>query len=293
LEWFFCTYPYGPNLASLTRDGRPLALCQDGELRLSLERLDKLVRDEVAAIQEIREQHSSLSARTPVLPAVLADILLSHRKCELVPEVLRPAIEAFPDDLRLTQLLGLYWSRKGKLTRAREILEPLYSRYRDDEETAGILAGVYKRLWSVEDDQDWLTKSHRIYLKGWRGSKSSNPYLGINAATTALWLGNKEESIATATEIRQLLLDRMNALASFKGSHDLTLGYWDLVTLAEAELLLADSDQARKRYHEAFSRYPEEEANIQVSRDQANGILEALGRPNPIETFWNAESANA
>ena len=77
------------------------------------------------------------------------------------------------------------------LHRARAELEALRpSGSPADEETHGILAGIYKRL----SDQDpanasWLQRCHEVYLRGWELSQEMNNYLGINAASTALWLG--------------------------------------------------------------------------------------------------------
>ena len=116
------------------------------------------------------------------------------------------ARSAHPADVRLKQLMGLYHSRVGEFKEALSYLEPLYEKYADDEETAGILGGIYKRCWQHEGTRtEWLVKSHKAYRRGWERSKFSNAYCGINAATTALWLGRSKESQEIAEKVRDLL----------------------------------------------------------------------------------------
>jgi hypothetical protein len=162
----------------------------------------------------------------------------------------------------------------------------LWARFKDDDETAGITAGVCKRLWLADrSKQEWLVKSHRLYLHGWERSKHTNAYLGINAATTAVWLDRREEARPVAEGVRLLLQRRAAALAKHPHNPDLALNYWDQVTLAEAELLLGDGEAARRTYHHAFDSHPEQRDNIAVSRKQLAEILRALGSSDSAETF--------
>ncbi len=99
--------------------------------------------------------------------------------------------------------MGLYFSRSGNLQEALKRLEPLYARYMDDGEMAGVTAGVYKRLWrSDKTDGKRLEQSHRAYRHGWDVSRQSNAYLGVNAAATALWLGRPEDAREIAAVVR-------------------------------------------------------------------------------------------
>jgi tetratricopeptide (TPR) repeat protein len=216
--------------------------------------------------------------KTPAVPAVLAEELLARNQDALAYQVLTGAVCVFAEDLRLRQLTGLYWSRTGDFDEAIRCLEPLYERWRDDEETVGLLAGVYKRRWRANREQEeWLAKAFRLYSRGWEAGKKVSSYLGINAATTALWLGKDMVSRRIAAEVCQRLLERTERLARFRAGRDLALNYWDQVALAEAQLLLGQWSQARRTYRDAFRLHADQTENIAVSRRQAIEGLEALG----------------
>jgi hypothetical protein len=286
LEWFFRTFPYGHRLPSLTRDGQPLGLCARASLRVLLEALEGLDPDYLAILRDSETQPGEL-LWTPTLPALLGEMLLDRGHYPDAFTVLDGAGKEFPEDLRLRQLLGLYWSRTGNLEKARECLEPLYDQYKDDDETAGITAGVYKRLWLKDRaNWEWLERSQRIYRQGWKRSRQSNTYLGINAATTALLLGRVAEARQIAGDIRRLLSSRAALLAGQGGGPHVLFSYWDQITLAEAELVLGELAIARRMYRAAFAQHAgHHDASITVSQNQLGEILRALGLSCTWESF--------
>ena len=162
-------------------------------------------------------------------------------------------------------------------------------RWHDDEETVGLLAGVYKRRWLTRrEEEEWLSKAFRLYSRGWDAGKKASPYLGINAATTALWLGRKAESRRIAAEVGQRLLDRAGRLARFRADRDLALNYWDHATLAEAQLLLGQWGRSRRTYCAAFRLHADQTQNVAVSRAQAVEGLTAQGMSAPAaESFFD------
>jgi tetratricopeptide (TPR) repeat protein len=246
----------------------------------SLERLAVSGDDPPARlIQKDVEDHPVLFS-TPVLAAVLAEILLGRGKAEEALRVLHAAIDKSPNDLRLRQLMGLAWSRLGLLDLAIDCLEPLYTRFSDDEETAGILAGVYKRRW-VRDRSNVadLEKSHHAYKKAWKFSGKKSTYVGINSATTALFLGRREEAGKQALEIENLLRQRTARLPGNLIDSRLDFRFWDQVTLGEAQLLQGHWETARDTYRAAFQQHPERSGDIDVSRRQRDEILKILDLP--------------
>jgi tetratricopeptide (TPR) repeat protein len=279
LVWFFREFSHGPRVSGLPPDGVCLLAAGSDSRRL------------MAALEGGRFGHDDILGqaaavlRAPALPAVAAEILLERKDMEGADAVLSAALDAFPDDLRLNQLMGLRWSRAGELERARAWLEPLYRKHRDDDETAGITAGVYKRLWHANrDGRDWLARSHKAYFLGWDRSRHTNVYLGINAATTALWLGQEAMARDLARHMHDLLMHRATLLALGRGARE-SLAYWDQVTLAEALLLIRDLEGARAAYQEAVRRHPDQRAGIEVAREQLEHLLEALGLPGRADGF--------
>jgi tetratricopeptide (TPR) repeat protein len=286
LDWFFCRYRYRPHrrLERLTHDGRPFALAGSAELRTLMQALSAAL-DLPALVEQVRAGGRPAWLREPALAAVLAETLLDRGRHADAQLVLDAGLARFPLDLRLNQLLGLHWSRTGRLQDALGHLERLAERYPGDDETAGISAGVCKRLWQGDRGRtEWLARSHRAYRLGWERSGCNNPYLGINAATTALWLGRPEEARRTAEGVRRLLQGPAAALRPADDEDPLG-SYWDRVTLAEALLLVDDRAAARRTYREAFARHAEQVDAIAVTQRQLGALLEALGLSPDTEAF--------
>jgi hypothetical protein len=180
--------------------------------------------------------------------------------------------------------MGLYRGREGNPQEGLQWLEPLYARFHDDDETAGITAGLYKKKWLADrDSKDALDKSHRVYHDAWKSSGRKSAYLGINSATTALWLGRTEEARRLAREVEELLRRRAASLPRDLSDPRLDFQFWDQLTLAEAQLVQGDWPAAEKLYREVFGRHSERSGDIAVSRQQMREILKALGLPGAPE----------
>lgn len=281
LGWFFCRLPHGLRLPALTQDGKPLGASGRVNLQAMIALLDQEDADTAALLELWGEGRNRLFLKTPALAAVLAEKLLDCQQPQQALLVLESARKTFGEDQRLCQLLGLYWSRTGELSRAVALLEPIWAAHRDDEETSGILAGVYKRRWLKDRKQlEWLQKAHKLYSQVWERAKKTSPYLGINSATTALWLENRPAAQQVADEVQTVLLERAKKL-SHGADPDLALNYWDQATLAESQLLLGQFERSRQTYLRAFQQHARQLANIAVSKSQAFEILQSLGPPAP------------
>ncbi len=280
LNWYFCGFRFGLLLPSLGKGWKVLTLHTCEETRRLLEKLDDPAFEPRTLMAPGGEGIDPGLLRTPALSAVLIEMLLDRGEHDEAQQVLKRALDTFPDDLRLRQLRGLHYSRTGQLREAIAYLDPLLSQYGDDEELAGIMAGAYKRLWQTgRNNQEWLSKSHRTYLRAWERTRETNVYLGINAAATALWMGRRAESQALAGKVREVLRSRAAALAPHPGGSDLAQNYWDQVTLAEAELLSGDIASSRRSYRVAFEHHTAKRSGIKVSCQQRDEILKALGLP--------------
>ncbi len=266
LKWFFCHFRDGRQLSAITDDGGPIWQDAYPELHAVMELFDDPKFDPLDGARQMEDKRTSVLLSSPALPAVLADMLLDRDECAAARTVLERAHALFPSDVRLQQLMGLFHSRTGDLKEALKYLEPLYEKLTDDDETAGILGGIYKRCWQHEGTKtDWLAKSYRAYRRGWERSKCSNAYPGINAATTALWLGRPSESREIAAKVGELLRGRAKAVHAKPG---LVFDYWDQVSLAEAELLAGNLAEARDLYRDAFERHALRRGDLKVSQNQ-------------------------
>lgn len=156
----------------------------------------------------------------------------------------------FPKDKRAHQVRALYLSRNARAAEATPLLERLLRwRYGGDRETLGILGGAYKNIWlgSGEKSREFLQRAHAQYVRV-PADGEFGYYLLINAAATALWLGDRAQARAQAYAAEQHLLnygvDDALAMAS---PH----AYWLIATLAEVRLLQGKIKPAVRLYTHA------------------------------------------
>lgn len=272
LEWFFCQFSLGPRLAELPPTPAPR------EQELPLRRIVLSLDREDAIDTMVRAGSVTVELLATI---VVAESLLDRADPGAV-DFLVQACDRHPSNPRLRQLRALSLSRTEGPEGAIAELEPLLREAPDDPETQGILAGAYKRLAQRSGEQEWLEKAHRLYSKGWSRSRSTNTYLGINAAATALWLGRYRLARETAQVVSQHL-SRATYL-------DLAADLWAPATLAEAKLILGELAGARQLYERTFQIHSQRMDAVLVARRQADRILESLWMDPSV--FWTAPFQN-
>ncbi len=285
LEWFFCAFPLGPR--------RPCLWVGSGG-RLAPPDLSRLVAaldgPSLVGSMDALERVGSATLLTLASERLLARRM--HRRARAAAE---RALALDPDSLRAAQLLGLCDSRAAQASRldgsrrrlleaALATLEPLRRRDPNDEETLGILAGAHKRIWRTSGDRERLAESCRTYSHGWQASRGSSSYLGVNAAATALWLGETERARRVAGEVRRLLAERGEAIARM-GTGGAVDGLWDRATRAECELLLGDHRVAAELYRSTLSAWPDRGGELDAVLAQLERHLEVLGLPGPAREW--------
>lgn len=139
------------------------------------------------------------------------------------------------DRQREKQLYALALSKSGAAGAAEKIFRPVYNATPSDSENAGIMGGILKELFRYTRDQHYAVEARKIYFDNFNSTGSY--YTGINAAAMHAITGR----LSTAREIAVKLLTILPASAS---------DFWEIVTLAEAKLLL-------KQTHEAVELYTE------------------------------------
>ncbi|MDY0384540.1 TRAFs-binding domain-containing protein [Trichlorobacter sp.] len=292
LVWYFCEFPLGPRQntiykgqARIDRAGGnllpDLAWTLDSS-RLNPEKLKVIFGPH-------GQDYFKKFSTNFTFPLLLIDIFIAQGDHTSAARLIE-GLESFAYKqkgalrYRFFQLQGLLLSREDRLDEAMQLLEKEDARLRArseriDVETTGILAGVYKRIWKQRQDEGYLRKSYETYRRGWRDSK--NTYLGINAATTSLWLNNPLESQQIAKEIKGILEQRRKLIQQ-KTDNRYDLNYWDMATLAEACLLTHDLESSVELYQRAFKNCKNQPEDIDVTRRQRDSLIEGLSVPASV-----------
>jgi class 3 adenylate cyclase len=186
-------------------------------------------------------------------------------------DTLADGLRQFPDDVRMRQLLALALARSGSSRLANPILQQLVREGHRDEETTGMLARTYKDLWAASTDptqrQAHLALAFRHYSDAFEAT--GGYWSGINAATMALLLGNREQSKALAQAVREQCL-QLDKSAGAGGD------YWVAATLGESALLLESWNEAEDWYLRASILGRGKLGDIVSTRRNARLILSHL-----------------
>ncbi|NVJ60446.1 MAG: tetratricopeptide repeat protein [Gammaproteobacteria bacterium] len=262
IEWFFVDYPLGPKLSNFkTSDDSSIEVVQ---LINQLSR--NLNQDSFDAIK-FNQQHKELLLH-PALISIIIEKLLDKGSFTEADQLIEQALERSPDDLRLRQLFGLSMSRQSKLEKAMNTLQQLNKSFPNDDETMGILGGLFKRVWSNTGDNTYLNRSGKLYQQGWKNSRERNTYLGINAASIKLWQGKLEETQAIAKSITEQFKVKQQILSDKLPNQQQSLNFWDKETLAQAYFLAGQSDEAFNLYKELLDpiQYPNKPFTVVTSQ---------------------------
>lgn len=217
--------------------------------------------------------------------------LLKSGAALMAYDTLVEGLRHFPADPRLRQQTALALARTGASRLANEILRVLADEGHRDEETVGLLARTHKDLWADSEDEDERHRHLRLAFEHYRDAYalSSGYWSGINAATMALLLDQRDDADALARRVREQCL---SLLAREARRGDV---YWLLATLAEAALVLENWTEAEERYAEARPyadrRYGDlastrRNARLIIRHLQADGSrIEACLRVPPVVVF--------
>ena len=210
-----------------------------------------------------------------------AEELLGNGEPLLAYDAIEQALSEWPGDCRLRQLRGLALARSGALYRANEELQSLREAGCIDGETLGLLARTHKDLALTAPEgpnrDKHLAAAFEIYSVGYRESVQREAvddgyYTGINAATMALLLGDRDAARRIAEQVEELCQRAIQEHGENGGNV-----YWPAATLAEAALIRGDTDMARERYAQATALAGRRYGDLSSTRHQARLLLEHLG----------------
>jgi class 3 adenylate cyclase len=191
-------------------------------------------------------------------------------------DVLSEGLIARPRDLRLRQVAAHALAKAGGLVAANAAMQKIYAEGNRDSETLGNLGATHKNLAlasrSTVERQRQLRLAFQHYSEGFL--RTGKSYNGINAATLALLLGDRESAQRLAQEAQRAAATELEE-AGGKGPGT----YWEQATLGEAALLLGRESEAAESYREAVSHAGENFLHLASTRRNASLILEATGRP--------------
>jgi len=206
----------------------------------------------------------------------------------LAYDVLNQGLEHFPGYLPLRQLLGLALARSGATEAATAVLTQIYREGHQDEETLGLLGRTYKDLaestTDTEKKEKYLRRAKDSYAKAYE--LTAGYYSGVNAATLAVLLGEREFAAKLAGEVKVLCLDELKRLEEKKADT-----YWVRATLGEAALILGAPAEAEEWYGRAVEVGKKRYGDLNSSRRNARLLMAGLGAPSSrIEACFHIPS---
>jgi class 3 adenylate cyclase len=239
----------------------------------SLQSLDDLDLSSVFALWQSHDPEQWSGAPETYLN--LGQRMLRSGEPLIAYDILSEGLKFWPRDVGLRQQQALALARSGVTRKANLILAQLYQEGNMDEETVGLLARTHKDLWlraldSTEKERQ-LSLSYEFYREAYE--LTGGYWTGINAATTALLLGLKDEAARLAGEVRTACLLDLKAVEKRGGDQ-----YWPLATLGEAALVRNDWAEAEMWYTRAGEAGRGRFGELNSTRRNARLITEALGR---------------
>ena len=210
-------------------------------------------------------------AGDPQLYRALGSRLLGAGEPLLAYDVTSEGLEHAPGDVRLRQLQGLALARSGATERATQVLHELYTEGHADEETVGMLARTNKDL-ALRAGEPLARASHLrqaldLYVDAYQ--RHAGAWSGINAATMATLLGERERGLAIARAVQADCLRQLHSLAD--GADD----YWLVATLGEASIILQEWTQAEEWYARAAAAGRHRLGDLASTRRNARLLLAA------------------
>lgn len=186
-------------------------------------------------------------------------------------DTLAEGLRQFPGDPRLRQQLALSLARTGATRRANRILQDLVRENHRDEETLGLLARTHKDLAAdgntPAERREHLQRAYEHYRDAY--AITSGYWSGINAATMAVLLDDRESAARLARRVRE------RCLALRRDGHQQD-AYWIAATLGEAALILGDVREAEDTYAQAASLARDRYADLASTRRNARLIVQHL-----------------
>jgi len=183
----------------------------------------------------------------------------------------RARLDQDPDDAWLQQRMALALAQMGSSSRAQAILNALVEKDPTNRETLSILGRTYKDQWCADPkNEQRLRQAFECYNRAFE-VPPADYYPGINAATIAFLLREKDKAASIAKTVLEIC----------QGQPD---DYWKHATVAEALVVLGDTEAARNAYRAAVSLESDNLRAFSSTRKQARVLSrELFGNANAFD----------
>src|SRR5256714_6293280 len=175
----------------------------------------------------------------------------------------RARLEEHSDDAWLHQRMALALAQMGSSSRAQEILNPLVEKDPTNRETLSILGRTYKDQWCANpDNEQYLRQAFDYYNRAFE-LPPADSYPGINAATIAFLLKDKDKAAHIARTVLEICQHQPD-------------DYWKHATVAEALVVLGDAEGAKRAYRAAVAAESDNLRAFSSTRKQARALSRQL-----------------
>ncbi len=166
----------------------------------------------------------------------------------LAYDIVAEGLKLWPQETRLRQLMALALLRSGAVQQALDLLQKLVDEDNRDEETLGLLARAHKDFANRATDPQDKTKQWGLAYETYASAyeRTRGYWSGINAATIARYLNDKEKAMALANRVTDQCLQELSRETGDPGEL-----YWLQATLGEAALIRGELSDAIKWYTQA------------------------------------------
>jgi class 3 adenylate cyclase len=248
-----------------------------------LHTLQDAVRQDRASLQTLWRGHDPEAWAGNVRAyRLLGERILKLGEPLFAYDVVAEGIRSSPDDVRLRQLLALSLARSGATESANTVLTGLYHEGHRDEETLGLLARTHKDLARETSDAaqsaHHFRQAYTFYAQAYQATHGY--WSGINAATLALILGQRDQAVPLAREVAAQCRAELARSAAPETSAAPAAAasdrYWLLSTLGESALLQENWSEAQDWYTQAVELGRGNWGSLQSTRHNANLLLRHL-----------------
>jgi class 3 adenylate cyclase/tetratricopeptide (TPR) repeat protein len=186
----------------------------------------------------------------------------------------RAAVENHPGDDWLQQRMALALAQMGSAARAQVILKTLEAKDPTNRETLSLLGRTYKDEWCIDPaNNHFLQQSFEYYNRAFE-VQPPDSYPGINAATIALLLNETDKARRIAESVLEICQKQPD-------------DYWKHATVAEALVVLGDTEGARRAYQAAVASERDNLRAFSSTRKQARALSRQLyGRPDTFDSCF-------